>query len=96
MGEVMHDRTIWKYELAPMGVTSLDMPAGSLVLHVGEQLGVPVLWALVEPSREIERRTVRVYGTGHPITADGLGRYVGTVQMASGLVWHVFGDVETV
>ena len=69
------------------------MPLGAIPMAVGCQIGGGgfeelVLWALVDPVMTSHSRTFVVAGTGHPI--ERIQRYIGTVQMPSGLVWHVF------
>lgn len=75
-------RAVWKWPIAdPMA-----MPAGARIVHVGQQHGVPTVWALVDPAAPRVARRVEVVGTGYKFAA---GEYVGTVLMPNGLVWHV-------
>lgn len=85
--------TIWKYELPITDRVTLDLPVGAWALTVQEQGGVLCLWAAVNTAARTERRTFLIAGTGNPFDAGGLG-YIGTAQMSSGLVWHVFELVE--
>jgi hypothetical protein len=81
-------RTIWKWTLTTE--CTLDMPQGAKILTVQEQHGEPQLWALVDSNAPQERRTFRVYGTGHCCATDP-GDYIGTFQLhGGGLVFHVF------
>lgn len=77
---------IWKYPIK----ASIDMPLAATILAVGEQHGVLMLWAAVNPDAEhTETRHFRVIGTGqrwkseHPLT------HLGTIQTPTGYVWHV-------
>ena len=81
--------SIWKWTLGPE--RRIDMPKGARLLDVQEQHGQPQLWALVNPEeKELEARSFRAYGTGHPIKG-APGQYVGTFQLDhGGLVFHVF------
>lgn len=82
-------KTIYKYSLLHTGGNSVDMPQGAKILAVQSQQGVPTIWALVDVGQPTEKRTFLVVGTGH--TIDGLGEYVGTVQLNEGrFVVHVF------
>ena len=81
-------KTIWKWELTPEGF--IEMPKGSKVLCVQEQQGLPQLWALVDPSAEMETRQFSTYGTGHLVEKDS-GVYIGTFQLDS-MVFHVFEE----
>lgn len=62
---------------------------GGPVLHVAvRRRGIVDVWTL-EGSAPSEPRTVRVYGTGHPIAAADT-EHIGTA-LDGELVWHVFG-----
>lgn len=48
------------------------------------------VWTIVHDDRPEEKRMLRAYGTGQPVTATDAA-YVGTAVTPSGrLVWHVF------
>lgn len=82
--------TVWKYMLLTFS-NEIIVPVGARVLSVQAQNGLPTLWVLVDLT-EARRETWRVdlFGTGHPVPSPGIGEYLGTVQMPSALVWHVF------
>ncbi len=84
--------TIHKFVLEITDSQYVDLPADARPLHLGEQDGRLCLWASVETSSGTVCRHVRVVGTGHPMDDihDDNFCYLGTVQMASGLVWHAF------
>lgn len=67
---------------------------GAELLHVAVQDGIPFVWALVDPSEPMVKRTVRVYATGEPIDDDVTPDYVGTFHI-DWTVWHVFSGGET-
>jgi len=92
---------IWKFEL-PTDTDDfvVPMPSG-FDLTVQMQNGIPVLWAVVIPETFQENggrgyRFVWV-GTGQPIP-DAIKQfsqsYVGTVQLPSGIVLHLFRIYE--
>jgi hypothetical protein len=82
-------KTIYKYAAPIDDDLTIMMPAAAEVLCVQLQGAGPQIWALVDPSAPHELRRFHWRGTGHP--ADGLGRYVGTVQGAGGaLIFHLF------
>lgn len=86
--------TVHKYELTD-GVSAVRMPAGSMVLSVGNQGGTIQVWALVDPKAPEITRVFRVIGTGHEY-ADVPGEFVGTVLLAGGgLVLHIFDHGES-
>lgn len=84
--------TVWKYAIPIDDRFTLDMPIGALILTVQAQQDKPQLWALVDPDAEIESRTFRLAGTGHPIKEESLRLlYLGTFQAHDGaLVLHLF------
>jgi hypothetical protein len=60
-------KVIWKFELEPTDNQEIEMPKGAEILTAQNQVGIPCLWALVDPTAEKETRTFEVVGTGHPI-----------------------------
>ncbi len=83
---------VFKYSMRTGNYASIAMPKGAKLLSFQCQGHTPCLWALVDPSAEIETRKFRFSGTGHPIEEDPESlRFVGTAQMAGGaLIWHLF------
>jgi hypothetical protein len=66
------------------------MPRGAKILAAQSQRENIVIWAMIDPSAEHERRRFTVYGTGG-LLPDDPGVYIGTAQQADGaLVWHLF------
>ena len=84
---------IWKYPLEIEDRHDYVMPAKSEILHVGEQNEKLYVWIRsIEDAPRTKRRIV-IYGTGHQIHNDN-EKYVGTVIMSYGLVWHVYDAGE--
>lgn len=93
-------RTVWRFEIDmqqvgdTQGYFTLNMPLGSIPLHVAAQERAPYrpsLWALVEDDRQLAERRFLLTGTGaqgHEPPASK-SEYVGTFQDA-GFVWHVW------
>lgn len=82
-------KTIYKYTAPIIDELTIAMPTDTEVLCVQIQDGLSQIWAKVDPDKGLVERRFYWRGTGHP--ADGLGRYVGTVQMHDGaLVFHLF------
>jgi hypothetical protein len=81
-------KTIYKYPVAK----AVEMDRYAPILHVGMQNGEFVLWAQVDTEHEKAVRSFEVFGTGHELTEQrGTALFhLATLQMASGLVWHVF------
>lgn len=87
-------KAIWKWTLAPAAKQTIPMPQGAQILSVQMQGKKPQLWALVDPDRPVEGRTIIYYGTGFREVPDDPGHYLGTVQLAdSALVLHIFEEV---
>ena len=82
-------RTIYKYPLPVEDESVILLPGQPKLLHVGEQHNGLVVWAEVEPEGSVRPHHFAVRGTGHPLSGRE-GVYLGTVQMKSGLVWHVY------
>jgi len=83
---------VWKYPIDMKDFHLIDMPLGAQILCFQFQKEVPTIWALVNPSKDIEKvaRRFRFAGTGHTIDETGL-QYIGTIQMLNGnLVYHLF------
>lgn len=91
------DYTIHKIAI-PFAAGKIKMPLGAQILHVGEQHGTLFAWYIFAHGGEIYASTpTAVVGTGHPIpyTFKKAMQFCKTVQMANGLVWHVFwGEAE--
>lgn len=85
--------TIWKYQLRDAQIATLNMPKGAQVLSVQVQHGKPMVWALVDPKADMERRISHVVGTGWDFEPAGM-TYVGTFQVSGGeFVFHLFEQV---
>lgn len=81
-------KTIHKYTLGVTDTQVILMPINAEIVSIQNQNDTITLWAIVDTNTNIEQVTFSIYGTGHPIT--GMDeRYIGTVQMDNGLVWHV-------
>lgn len=86
--------TIWKFNLTDKDDDFvISIPHTHRILSVGEQDGHIVMWALVDPNAPTMKKQMTVVGTGwQGYVMDGIlsKRFVGTVQMPDGLVFHVF------
>lgn len=84
------DKAVYKYTLHPAGRFTIDVPVDARFLHVAVQHGRIQLWALVDPSAPVERRSIAVVHTGSIVIPPGAG-YLGTVITDGGnYVRHVF------
>ena len=87
------NKVIWKYSLQVTDEQVIDMPKGASLLTVQVQGEMACLWAIVEPSMPMEKRTFVVVGTGHEKDFDFFDvlTYIGTFQMVQGaFIGHVF------
>lgn len=82
---------IWKFSLGLQRMQTVAMPAGAQLLSVANQQVTLVIWAMVDPNKADEPRSIEVIGTGQEIPTDmGVDRkFLGTVIMEP-YVWHVF------
>jgi hypothetical protein len=82
--------TIYKYPFQIFDMVPLKVPAGSTPLCVQMQNDEPCIWMLVDTTKPIVFRALKIFGTGREIIDDVESlSYVGTIQM-SHFVWHVF------
>lgn len=93
---------IYKYDVYPNTENQLNIPKGSVILHVGEGLngwGEPHLecWVL-QPNNwgEMSDHTIIVYGTGIHIPDNGQLKYINTCIDKSNFVWHSFERIDMV
>lgn len=88
---------VYKYPLDIADRQTLRLPqllknvaAPEQVLHIGEQNGAPMLWAMVDPALPSHDLTIRMFGTGQPCDASP-DQYLGTLILYGGqLVLHLF------
>jgi hypothetical protein len=91
----MSDVTVWKYDLPDDPEAIIEMPRGARILSVQVQHGAPRIWALVDPAAPKVRRRFWIAGTGWRANSDGLGVFVGTIQLEGGRhVYHIFDGGE--
>ena len=80
---------VHKFELK-FTCNELRLPMDAIVLTAQCQGDKVMIWALVDPLKQMVTRTFIVKGTGHSIGLDGDVIYINTCQDSSNLVWHVF------
>lgn len=81
-------KKIFKYRVTPGFYTV--MPVGAEVLSVGQQGADVMAWALIDDEvTGTVGRKIAAYGTGHPVLEEA-GKFICTVQMTNGLVFHFF------
>ena len=85
-------KTIWKFNLMITGQQDVLVPEGAVPLSVQEQHGLLCIWFLVDLDSSPVPITLLIVGTGQPLNQTDAKQveYLGTVQMTSGFVWHVF------
>jgi hypothetical protein len=85
---------VWKFELRPWTLV-LDVPRDAIVLSAGVQGDDIVAWAICDPKAPKIPRLIAAHPTGVPLPPALVGtRFVATVQMADGLVFHVWDGGE--
>jgi len=93
----MNKMKIYKYLLKqdPVASQTVEIPVDAKILHVGEQHGELYVWAMVNTESTVVNYKFFVLGTGVPIDhLEIVSKFVGSVQMSSGLVWHIFYKVR--
>lgn len=80
---------IYKYELGIDDEQDVALPEFARIISVGTQMGRLFLWAEVIPANAPHSYKVFIRGTAQPLTGKE-GRFIGTVFMPSGLVWHIY------
>lgn len=94
---------IYKYKLKqdPYSHQDIELPYNAMPLYCGEQHGELYVWCMIPANHmhaQIKPRRFYVLATGHEALHMEIGdmeylKYINTVQMDNGLVWHVFTRV---
>ena len=83
-------KTIYKYPLMQAGEQMINSFQDVEFLDVQVQHDEACLWALVDPGQPPCIYTIKIYGTGHPVSEPHL-KHLGTFQLHDGrFVGHVF------
>lgn len=82
-------KRIYKYPIPVTDESTLELPEDAEILTFQAQDGKPYIWALVDPTRQLEIVSFRLFGTGHPVENADTLEYVGTIQIEP-FVWHLF------
>ena len=89
-------KKIYKYEISPDNIVTLNLPFGAELLSVQNQNEHVCLWALVNPKNTVVKRYFKVFSTGESINLDVNYDYIGTFQLQNGsLVFHLFEILES-
>ncbi|GAF77207.1 unnamed protein product [marine sediment metagenome] len=88
-------KTIYKYPIPIKHFFNLELPRDAKILSFQTQLGIPVIWALINPENELIKRDFCIRGTGEPDYSEDrhIRTYLGTIQTGA-LVWHLFEEVK--
>lgn len=87
------ERSIYKYPLQVTDSQIINLPIDYKILTVQEQNGIPCMWGMVDYKNQALPVEFVTYGTGHPVERTGL-EYISTYQLPSGLVFHVFKQLN--
>ena len=93
-------KRVYKYKIVPHTLhrqSVVEVPFLAIIRHVGEQDGELFVWAEVEVAETSTHvLDIEVFGTGQDIVEDmGVTReFLGTVQMANGLVFHIYHRIN--
>ena len=86
-------KTIYKYNLDITDSQLIELPIDSEILSVKCQDNFLCMWLLIEVGTiETTSLEIEIFGTGNPIYENNKTsrKFVDTVVMPNGLVWHVF------
>ena len=85
-------QVIHKYYVPKLGLNKVDMPLHAEILSCGEQNGSLVIWAYVNTDEPLEKRQILTVFTGEDNfnLAAEYRKFIGTVQLYTGIVVHVF------
>ncbi len=87
-------KTIFKYELECQSANTsvVKLPRGAIVLKAGTQKNDMFIWALVDDRFDSVERVFEIFGTGTDMSSVKIDnrKYIDTVFLDCGLVYHVF------
>lgn len=87
-------KTIWKFDVND---DNNELPFGYKILCAKSQHGDDVtIWAEVDTDAHLVDCCIEVFGTGHELKED-MGtdrRYIDTVMLDTGLVFHVYERIS--
>ncbi len=83
---------IFKYHFLVEGEVVISMPKGAHILTVQVQHDWPCIFAIVDPEKQFESRTFRIFGTGHEMDINiPYSNYIGTFHLLNGdFIGHLF------
>ena len=85
---------IYKWELGEVESQQLLIPEDRRIIHIGEQGERLYLWVLGRKDSDQVPCNIFIYGTGQDVDERILDqKHLKTVQMSSGLVWHIFEEI---
>lgn len=91
--------TVWKIKLQASEPQSIQVPAGSTLLHFGAQDQDLCIWFLCNPANPLRPRKINVVGTGIGSVDPETSRYLGTAKIdlfgkKDALVFHAFEIIQ--
>lgn len=85
-------KTIHKQKLEITDVQEIELPWCSNIIHIGTQGNDVCIWYECDTNQPKEKVTIYCYGTGHKMRT-GDQRYIGTVFVLEGLVFHFYQKI---
>lgn len=83
-------RTIWKYPIEITDKQTISIEEDAKFIHVSlDPKGEPCLWFECDDTKPTKKRTIRVFGTGHPLPDDVPLKHLGSFVERC-FVWHVY------
>ena len=71
-------KKIYKYDITPKEISEveIEIPVGAQILKFDSQFEVAIcIWALIDPTAEVEKRTFSIMFTGEELTEEFLSLY---------------------
>lgn len=87
-------RTVWKFPIGYPDRLDLEVPLGAEFIHFDMQGTTPTLWALVNSDNPVQRRSLRMIGTGHELPESRYNHIGSCIDANTGLVWHLFEEIS--
>lgn len=87
--------TVYKYSFkVTQDILEISTHEGAVILTIQHQFNIPCLWAMVDTTRPLVKKTFYIIGTGNPIPVERMN-YIATIQELGGnLVWHIFEKLD--
>lgn len=84
-------KLIYKYHIFRCNRQHIELPLDFEILHFNHQDEKMFIWVSIDEDSPVSNVGFTIIGTGHEVPD---GKYVGTVVLPEGYVWHLYQDNE--